>query len=46
MGGREQLREVSARIRMDQHRAQSLWHVVSVVDKAAGLILQMLPMSV
>lgn len=46
MGGREQLRGVSARIKVDQHRAQSLWHVASVLDKAAELILQMLPMSV
>lgn len=46
VGGREQLRGVSARIRVDQHGAQSLWRVASVLDKAAGLILQMLPVSV
>lgn len=45
MGGRQQLRGVFGRSGVDQHRAR-LWHIVSVLDKAAGLILQMLQVAV
>lgn len=45
VGGREQLRGVFRRSGVDQHGAY-LWHTVSVRDKAAGLILQMLRIAV
>jgi len=36
-GGREQPRQVLGRSGVDQHGAH-LWHIVAVLDKAAGLI--------